>query len=888
MINSAGYSYGENVLDSDSTLIYGGNNIGKTSQISALLFLLVVDRKQMTFEKKHTAKAALQHYFPSANKSYLIFEGFDKNKGYLTLILKRNDNGIDYYLLNGAFEKKMLIKETDNSILAFDEALKNPAFSSNLKELKRRDEILGIVYQRNKGQPGFIHLASSIKDSKSFRDLINYLFNLPEIDNTVLKEGILISQGKSAVRAVFNRQEGEEKIREYRKLQNEIENSLSAKDDYIEFSRLHEELGLKREDVSNRIRTMLAICYEEAEKLRKLRSDIQNKKLQKESLASACEQERDGLQSQIVEISKEKGAVQARYEESSNRLTAIESYGAIEWLQAELTNLEKEYHDMEVTSRSMRGSEASIEELDAAVERKKKAVDNHKAIIKARTERNDLVSSFADNDGDIAVLEHIFSDSFKSLSPGHIVKKASALNLDNLTVADGVLDLSGMEVEIPKSIEVLSKELKEMEKSLLQKRKELDAAKDMEAFSQAFESCKGRLEACKFKIREVKQKESIAATVSSLDNQRQSLDEKIASMQTAIKEKEKELANIKAEAAALGNQLQNHDAEIIRVVGEDGYTSKLKQIQKKIPLPSEIDDVPTRIEGIEINLAIDGIVDYAQKLLAEYLHLREKHKSLLSSLHIIFRSETGAMMNNPDEFLAWLRERMYRHDDKQKRAAEILEGVSSTYAADAIKLLEAYDEVRQHVVNSFNRILANYQVSNLSKVSIRFLPREERLKEIKAIRDAGTTDLMSFIRDEGSDLTLAKYIKEGADVGIGDLFDVALEFRDLHDKPIAKNQSNGTMKMVSMMVLLVMLQNMVDTDESIPFLFDEISNVDGENMKQFLSFCKTYKLVPIFASATMLEYRPNKTYYVQVLPSGHNLQTENHAEYWRPYEQVDA
>ena len=94
--------------DCDSLQIVGPNNIGKSTLIYALNFLYIIDGKQMTFSGNRTGdKSTINHYFPSINSSYIIFEIFKKlrkESNYFKIHLSFN-NAIDHICEERRFHK---------------------------------------------------------------------------------------------------------------------------------------------------------------------------------------------------------------------------------------------------------------------------------------------------------------------------------------------------------------------------------------------------------------------------------------------------------------------------------------------------------------------------------------------------------------------------------------------------------------------------------------------------------------------------------------------------------------------------------------------------------------------------------------------------------------
>lgn len=82
LLNSAGYSRAELPLD-DSVSLNAPNNIGKTSLINALQFILIIDKRFMDFSPKDFEESR-RYYFPD-NSSYILLEAALPTAGTVVL-----------------------------------------------------------------------------------------------------------------------------------------------------------------------------------------------------------------------------------------------------------------------------------------------------------------------------------------------------------------------------------------------------------------------------------------------------------------------------------------------------------------------------------------------------------------------------------------------------------------------------------------------------------------------------------------------------------------------------------------------------------------------------------------------------------------------------------
>ena len=171
IINSA--LYAKAVIDFNdvtSIQLVGQNNIGKSALVNALNFLYIISEKQMRFEGNRKTKESLEHYFPTLEQSYIIFE-VKQTAGYRCIVVKRtSDNDIEYYIIPHAYDENLFFEGTKNA----QEIYPFNALRYNL-ELKKitctrisREKLYKTVYSHEKSKQPVLLLAKE-KTYKYFK-----------------------------------------------------------------------------------------------------------------------------------------------------------------------------------------------------------------------------------------------------------------------------------------------------------------------------------------------------------------------------------------------------------------------------------------------------------------------------------------------------------------------------------------------------------------------------------------------------------------------------------------------------------------------------------------------------------------------------------------------
>lgn len=199
--------------DCDSLQIVGPNNIGKSTLIYALNFLYIIDGKQMTFSGNRTGdKTTINHYFPSINSSYIIFEIF-KKRYYCILVKKNAEGNLDYYKIDSDYKEEQYFEQTPKGqkLKKFDSLLAE--FSSSgvdYSKYSNRRDLFNFVYQKGKKNNGVVWLNEGASQdqreiSNNFSKIYRYLINSKLIDNKTLKESLIIADNRENEQVEFSK-----------------------------------------------------------------------------------------------------------------------------------------------------------------------------------------------------------------------------------------------------------------------------------------------------------------------------------------------------------------------------------------------------------------------------------------------------------------------------------------------------------------------------------------------------------------------------------------------------------------------------------------------------------------------------------------------------------
>jgi len=456
LLNSATYKKAEIRLDATSIQLLGGNNTGKTSLVSSLLFLFVIDQNKMKFEKSHTIKESKEYYFPQQYKSYIFFEGFHKDYGYFYIMLMRNNkNKIEYYLNRQELKLDDYLK--DEKLMSFDEVTHNPRCGI-FERLRDNSSIASFVFQKKSNEIGFLHINKLI-DENRFQSIYNHIFNLSLVDGKSLKTGILILRGHMSTEISFDLRSSET-IVEFKKMSNDIKELESVEKDYLEFNKILSQKNATSHSLKTGIEEIISpinkIITENNDFLDSFESkiDIINQDISSNSI------EKNELDSVLKSVIEERIKLNTNRENKEKELHKINSYEPKIILEQMLKNTEdmirtndNDIEKIEKISSDPNGVEKELRSLYKRLEPLKKIVEKNKTILDDITQDRDFLNA-------------LFSDSAKSLSVESLLKQGDIGDRSNVSIGSFLFDFSKLTEEPSRSREELQEEVDRLKTQL--------------------------------------------------------------------------------------------------------------------------------------------------------------------------------------------------------------------------------------------------------------------------------------------------------------------------------------------------------------------------------------------------------------------------------------
>lgn len=855
LINSKGYGKAEMKLDNcDSMQLVGPNNIGKSTLIYALNFLFVVDGQKMSFSGQRKGdKETIHHYFPTHNKSFLIFE---INKlGYYCILVKRNTDGeLEYYKIDSEYDEEYFFENegSHQRLLNFDEVI-GKLLEKGIVHSKfaTKSDVFNLVYHRGTKNNAVVWLEDTVKAdglSNNFSKVYRYLINSKLITNKTLKESLIIADNRENEGLNFS-QKNKKDITDLLRINEEIKSIKSVRTDFLEFRESVKVYNSKTRIVSELIsafNTSYTAAIPELE-------------------ISSIERGRHiaAVHNEINEILKPKELNYASYigeknadvknktnllAEKQAALNEIHKYESVEFLKESLRNLDKDRKDIEtrfttieIQKLSSKQLEMRIDKLNYQIASLENQIDNY---------NNLLIHKISDNEEVKQLLNSVLAEQVTSLPSKQIKKPIKKISAKLLAIFDGEIDITkGITLKEFKSVKELKDELKGLQIEKKQTEELLKTVVDKEKIDSKLKVILNEIELIKEKVKLIESK-------PALEKQIRSITDDIKTLTLEKKELEEFLSSLVKEISQkqiMFDKLQEEKR------GLEGRVRELKE--RKI----EVEAINLPPTDYETNDNLDYIFSKIQIHQKDRIELKVKKDATFDNLKYRLRNNSADI----EQFISFVEDEIACLADKERSIDGLLSSISTQFANPAYTLLKRYEEFKQFVYTKFNEKLSQTRISNIESMKIDLLDNERIIGELKKIASIQEFNgQMSFEFDQSENLkVLNAYLDSGKRVSFDELFNIELL---LHIKGTDKRvdlanqvESDGTDRMIRLVMIMSIINRLAVTDEQnkIALFIDEVATIDKQNRPEIVKFCKEHNFLPIFAAPDAVEGF-NKYYFI--------------------------
>jgi hypothetical protein len=855
--------------DIDSLQLVGPNNIGKSTLIYALNFLFVIDGQKMSFSGGRKGnKETIDHYLPSLNQSYIIFE-ISKNSTYCIMVKRNAEFDIEYYKIESSYSDSFFFAEEDGKqrLLKFDEVKENFEKSNvALTLFRNKSEVFSTIYQRGRKNDAAVWLEDSVKSdglSNNFSKIYRYLINSKLITNKTLKESLIIADNRENEIVNFS-QKNKKELSDLLRINDEIKNVKSISSEFIQFREMV-NLYYGKIDIIGGLKFAFNRQYQTA--LPELDESILNRETDIRKLVNEIN---EVLEPQKQELNRKIGQkefeIQSDFKLAGDKkvvLDEIKTFEDAAFLKQQSTNLDKQRKEIEARITTIESQGLSSLQLQGKVIKLDRDVKSLNEQIKNYD--NLLIHNISDNAEDRKLLNAVFSSQISSLPASQIKKKITKSNKKLLKIFDGEIDLSkGLTIAPFKPVEELKEELKELKAELKATEQLLTIANDIDSANKQLDSLKKQIDLVKEKLRKQKQIPQ--------------LEKELEALQTVIQTKQTEKVNIEKELNVLNEKITKQQSFLESL--QDG---KRKMEERKITLiqrKQSIEEITIPAEPYESNESLDTIYIKIENLRKEIVDLKYNKDKIFD----VLKSKTKNSIANEKQFIEYIEDEIACLSDKEKSIDGLLASISTQFANPAYQMLKRYDEFKQFINNKFNTKLSQTRISDIESLRIELDDNKRiinELRQISEIQDINGQLMLEFDQTENLK-TLNTYLDSARKVYFDELFDISLH---LETKGSVKRvdlaqqvESDGTDRMIRLIIIMAIINRLaINTEENkIALFIDEVATIDKQNRPELVNFCKEHHFIPIFAAPDSIPGF-NKYYFIYPSKGKININESLHA-----------
>ena len=855
LINSKGYGKAEMKLDNcDSIQLVGPNNIGKSTLIYALNFLFVVDGQKMSFSGQRKGdKETIHHYFPTHNKSFLIFE--INKMGYYCILVKRNTDGeLEYYKIDSEYNEEYFFENegAHQRLRNFDEVLALLLAKGVVhSKFTTKSDVFNHVYHRGTKNNAVVWLEDTVKAdglSNNFSKVYRYLINSKLITNKTLKESLIIADNRENESLNFS-QKNKKDIIDLLRINEEIKSIKSVRPDFLEFRELVKVYNSKTQIVSElicafnnsytaAIPELEISSIERGRHIAAIHNEI-NEILKPKELNYA---------SYIGEKNAEIKNKTNLHAEKQGELDEVNKFETVDFLKESLRNLDKDRKDIETRFTTIESQKLSSKQLEIRIDK----VNGQIASLENQIDNynNLLIHKISDDEGVKRLLNSVLSEQVTSLSSKQIKKPIKKISNKLLAIFDGEIDITkGIELKEFRSIKELKDELKVLQLEKKQTEDLLKTVVDKEKIDSKLKAILSEIEIIKDKVKRIENK-------PTLEKQIRFITDDIKKMTADKKELEELLNDLVKEISSKQIMYDKLQEE------KRGLEVRVKELKER---KLEVEAINVQPTEYETNDNLDYIYSKIQIHQKDRIELKAKKDATFDNLKYRLRNSSADEI----QFIQFVEEEIACLSDKERSIDGLLSSISTQFANPAYTLLKRYEEFKQFVYNKFNEKLSQTRISNIESMKIDLIDNERIIGELKKIASIQEFNgQMSFEFDQSENLkVLNTYLDSGKKVGFDELFNIELL---LHIKGTDKRvdlanqvESDGTDRMIRLVMIMAIINRLAITDEhnKIALFIDEVATIDKQNRPELVKFCKDHNFIPIFAAPDAVEGF-NKYYFI--------------------------
>ena len=189
LVNSAGYPFADVRLDGHCDMA-GGQGVGKTTLMNAILFPFVVEDHLLDIDKFEKTRFSL-YYFPETSNSFVIYEMVNNHDVPYTVFIHRIGQALSFHFINAPFDMEWLY-DGDEQVKDW-QAVRSKLTGAGIsyRPVNTMAEFNDIILGKGKSFNEQYSLVRSPKDKDAIRPLLSAIFKSRPFTQETLKESLV-------------------------------------------------------------------------------------------------------------------------------------------------------------------------------------------------------------------------------------------------------------------------------------------------------------------------------------------------------------------------------------------------------------------------------------------------------------------------------------------------------------------------------------------------------------------------------------------------------------------------------------------------------------------------------------------------------------------------
>lgn len=836
LLNSAKYQKAIITFDRDSIQISGNNNAGKTSLISVLNFLYLPSKKDWNFD--HEPTKTLNYYFGKLDKNYIIFEIFTNS--YFCILIKRDENNaLAYYKIQAPYDEiqgNFFQEKADGSqaLLGFKDI--EFAIIDKIEKLDKK-KFTEVLYGKSKKDKTVLWLQNNVTQ-KSFSKIYKYLLNTKLITNEAVKDSLLVADNKDNISREFTHNDSQA-IEDIKQHQKEIQTLEKIKQDYNNFKEIVAKYKVKKSKIDINYQVFYNLYNQEAKENNDTLKTIGNEIIELSAEITKNTDKKTTVARELGRLEEVLRVTTKSCNTSNDEIAKIEQYRPESILRDSLTNLKKQFGDLNYALSQIKNEDYTAEKINDLILKEEQKIQRLKGNI--NNFDNLLVHHIAEDVETKKIIASILNDEVLDLDKSNIIQSIQNSSSEIVEIFDGKIDISNIRrQEEFTTIKVLQDQLSDASeqldkyktiqgniKDLLKKREDLDRLKrDIDDIdSQIIEidnlsTLKQQLDKLKEEKESLEGKDGKGGRVQELKDGNDKINDELDKINTKKDKKEKIQGQCKDKDSALKVYCAQFEDEI-----------KGLQVEEK-----------THDKSINIDALVTQIKKSKKSISILKTTKDSKFTILKEALEVDYADEV--------KFIEVIGKKIINIKDKKADVKDIVKMIATNVSEPTKIFIEQLEQFKKYIT-SLNTKFKKYQISNLSQIEIKIESNQDLEQDLKHISEIKVDDLLTCTEEHDKKMQiLSKYIEEDKFFKLSDLFDIKFKINDKDVDLGRQTESNGTDRMLKVILFILLMKALViqDKDNKLIIYIDELGEVDDNNIAQLIKICKENNFIPIFAS----------------------------------------